>query len=152
MAIVLNLFDFDFMLPLLGKQHFNGMTGPGYFMAIAWSIYTFLVLLTFEEPNRSGLEELRQREQDLQVVWSEDWNDADASVDTAQLSRDASDKDHNSVNSPSHCMKHMTKAAASRMSIIFMKRIALESIVGSTSIITKNRYLWTITNVALSIW
>jgi hypothetical protein len=33
------------------------------------------------------------------------------------------------------------------MSLIFMKRITLESIVGSTSIITKNRYGWTIKNV-----
>mmetsp|Transcript_21452 Transcript_21452/g.32579 ORF Transcript_21452/g.32579 Transcript_21452/m.32579 type:complete len:202 (+) Transcript_21452:3-608(+) len=33
------------------------------------------------------------------------------------------------------------------MSLIFMKRIALESIVGSTSIVTKNRYGWNIENV-----
>ena len=140
MAIVLNLFDFDFVLPLLGQQHFNGMTGPGYFMALAWSIYTFLVLLTFQEPNRSGLEELRKRE-DLQFI------DDDESVDSAQLSRDESDIDDILINSPNHCIKHMTKAAALCMIIIFMKRIVFVSIMGSTSIITKNRYLWTITNV-----
>jgi hypothetical protein len=33
------------------------------------------------------------------------------------------------------------------MAVTFMKRVALESIVGSTSVITKNRYSWTITNV-----
>jgi hypothetical protein len=33
------------------------------------------------------------------------------------------------------------------MSLILMRRIALESIVGSTSVITKNRYYWTIKNV-----
>ena len=41
----------------------------------------------------------------------------------------------------------MTGPTALCMSLIFMKRIALESIVGSTSIVTKNRYGWTIQNV-----
>jgi hypothetical protein len=45
------------------------------------------------------------------------------------------------------CIKNMTKPVVICMSLIFMKRIALESIVGSTSIITKNRYGWNIKNV-----
>jgi len=43
----------------------------------------------------------------------------------------------------------MTRATALCMVLIFMKRIALESIVGSTSVITKNRYAWSIRNVGV---
>lgn len=45
------------------------------------------------------------------------------------------------------CIQNMTKPVVICMSLIFMKRIALESIVGSTSIVTKNRYGWIIQNV-----
>ena len=41
----------------------------------------------------------------------------------------------------------MTQPFLICMSLIFMKSIALESIVGSTSIVTKNRYGWNIENV-----
>ena len=40
MAIVLDHLDFEFTLPILGKQYFNGIKGPGYFMSLAWSSYT----------------------------------------------------------------------------------------------------------------
>ena len=41
MAIILdNMNEFTFYLPGLGTQYFNGMTGPGYFMALNWFIYT----------------------------------------------------------------------------------------------------------------
>ena len=41
MAIVLdNMNEFTFYLPGIGTQYFNGMTGPGYFMALNWFIYT----------------------------------------------------------------------------------------------------------------
>ena len=63
MAILLDsMNEFEFYLPLLGIQYWNGMTGPGYFMALCWGIYGFGVVLSFREPNRQGLEELKQRE------------------------------------------------------------------------------------------
>lgn len=46
-----------------------------------------------------------------------------------------------------YCIENITKPVVICMSLIFMKRIALESIVGSTSIVTKNRYGWSIQNV-----
>jgi hypothetical protein len=147
MAIVLDLYNFEFTLPIFGKQYFNGMTGPGYFMAVAWSVYTLLVTFTFGEPNRSGLEELRQREEDFQTVWSDDGGDDEDSVDSSHLRKSDIDVEEVSHNSPTYCLKHMTKAAALCMAIIFMKRVALESIVGSTSVITKNRFKWSISNV-----
>ena len=147
-AILLEMFDFEFQLPVLGKQHFNGMTGPGYVMSFAWSIYTILVLMTFQEPKRSGLAELCLRE-DFPATWGEDdhADDDDESLDTEKLDRNLSIADQPSLNSPSYCVKHMSKAAFLFMVITFLKRITLETIVGSISIVSKNRYQWTISNV-----
>ena len=64
MAILLNRMDeFEFHLPFLEQQYFNGMTAPGYFMALSWFIYTLCILFFFGEPTRSGLDELRKREE-----------------------------------------------------------------------------------------
>jgi hypothetical protein len=124
------------------------MTGPGYFMAILWLSYTILVLVTFSEPNRSGLEELRRREEDFQTMFSVDAeDDDDDSIDTALISMQESKKDESFLHSSQNCFKSITKAAALCMCIIFMKRVALESIVASTSVVTKNRYSWAIGNV-----
>jgi len=60
-------------------------------------------------------------------------------------SMDASNRSSKSVYCS--CMKNITRPVIICMSLIFMKRISLEAIVGSTSIITKNRYGWSIKNV-----
>jgi hypothetical protein len=155
MAILLDMFEFEFYIPLLGKQYFNGMTGPGYFMALCWFLYTLAILLTFKEPVRSGLDELREREGEEQVQVQEP---ADALLRQGKSYNewdDDSSDDKSTENAPTKstrtlccgCLQHITKPVAICMSLIFMKRIALESIVGSTSVITKNRYSWTIKNV-----
>lgn len=59
MAIVLNSFEFTFYSPVTGLVVLNGLTLPGYFMAMLWITFTFIILLTFEEPDREGLEEQR---------------------------------------------------------------------------------------------
>jgi len=189
MAILLDRMDeFEFHLPLLKEQYFNGMTGPGYFMALSWFIYTLCILFFFGEPTRSGLEELRKREEASDsrkeslldevelAAMSDDKSDGnfrrksslddvmdredslsmddaddddlncDASLQLSQISN-SSKQDKGYSYSYCSCIKHMTKPVIICMSLIFMKRIALESIVGSTSIITKNRYGWNIENV-----
>jgi hypothetical protein len=162
MAILLDRIHWNFNLYGITVR-VNGMTGPGYFMTILWFLYTTVILFTFREPNRLGLEELRQRE--AEQVWTtqetknaktapsndeDDDDDATSMDSTADLSMSSSlSLPTNNTNSPLYCIKHMTKAATLCMAVMFFKRIALESIVGSTSIITKNRYGWTISNVAL---
>ncbi|KAL7539160.1 hypothetical protein ACHAWF_006314 [Thalassiosira exigua] len=216
---------YDFYIPFLGEQHFNGMTGPGYFMAFNWFWFTLLILFFFNEPTRSGLEELRKREEEagggsgkarkatedskkesllneveLAAIQSDKDKVAEAEVgaganedglpDSEQaesfesfdddLSLDRQDSlslegeeyiDDTSLNlsetSPQnalgireeedkpeslgdrycYCVKNITRPVIICMSLIFMKRIALESVVGSTSIITKNRYGWAVDNV-----
>mmetsp|Transcript_6237 Transcript_6237/g.7663 ORF Transcript_6237/g.7663 Transcript_6237/m.7663 type:complete len:827 (+) Transcript_6237:119-2599(+) len=173
MAILLDQFDFEFYVPVIGKQTFNGMTGPGYFMAVCWFINTVLIVMTFEEPNRSGLDELRERENDALSTsgnifhgddvgsdnsddeWEQSMFDNPDSGPANQLgntlpltgTKQKAKIDDVPKNSPSYCIRHMTKPVALCMSLIFMKRIALESIVGATSVITKNRFGWSIANV-----
>ena len=183
MAILLdNVEAFEFSVPFLEQQYFNGMTGPGYFMALCWGVYTIIIILFFKEPVRSGLNELKEREtgkytapesgtaspagsvspkslerkntpgsldrQDTSLTSMADGYESDAS--------DASDSKSGVNGSAFHennsrrwfsCFSHLTTPVILTMSLIFMKRIALESIVGSTSIITKNRYGWSIKNV-----
>lgn len=177
--------EFEFSLPFLNTQQFNGMTGPGYLMSLIWLIYTVIILFFFGEPVRSGLEELKQREEmaaersskqdsllgrqssssvrDGQSVRrvidelheegdrssEEDFDNEtrsdDVKANNTNESMGASDRSSKSVYCS--CMKNITRPVIICMSLIFMKRISLESIVGSTSIITKNRYGWSIKNV-----
>lgn len=190
-AILLNrMNEFEFYLPLLNKQYFNGMTAPGYFMALSWFIYTMCIVFFFDEPTRSGLEELRQREgSDGPAATDSKRESLLDEVELAAISRDESKATgYLKGASPFHSAletqdsldggesdndgstdeyveiassetekgysyylcpisKNMTRPVIICMSLIFMKRIALESIVGSTSVITKNRYGWDIENV-----
>jgi Major Facilitator Superfamily len=61
MAVLLNRYDFTMKCgPVIVAL--NGLTLPGYFMASLWLVFFFLVLLTFEEPNRDGLHEQKELE------------------------------------------------------------------------------------------
>ncbi len=67
-AILLDSLDVVFDIPVYGAVHLNGMTGPGFLMGILWLIFTLLLVFTFSEPERSGLEEQRQKELMMGVV------------------------------------------------------------------------------------
>jgi hypothetical protein len=60
-AILLNKLNFAIQIPN-GEIWFNGMTGPGYFMALMWGLFAVALFLNFEEPDRSGLEEQKRLE------------------------------------------------------------------------------------------
>ena len=62
-AVLLDRVDFEFGLPLYGTAVFNGMTGPGYLMSALWLVFAAVLAATFEEPERTGLEEQRRREE-----------------------------------------------------------------------------------------
>eukprot|EP00547_Thalassionema_nitzschioides_P016474 CAMPEP_0194236798 /NCGR_PEP_ID=MMETSP0158-20130606/3970_1 /TAXON_ID=33649 /ORGANISM="Thalassionema nitzschioides, Strain L26-B" /LENGTH=837 /DNA_ID=CAMNT_0038970649 /DNA_START=297 /DNA_END=2810 /DNA_ORIENTATION=+ len=177
MAIVLDRINpFQFQILWSDVHYWNGMTGPGYFMSICWGVYALLCLLTFSEPQRSGLQELKNRE----IVANSSYNDdsewirpadsnvsADsfgtsiaASASTSSHSRDYITRNSNQNNGFIHrvqaicCtsnsgpyLSRMTKATAVCMTDIFIKRWVLECLVGSASILTKNRYEWSIANV-----
>lgn len=135
-AILLDMVpEFQFTLPILGVQTFNGMTGPGFVMALLWFIYLIAIVISFKEPKRSGLDELRQREaaeashseplqpKALSSVPSAD--DDDGSIGSCSVASHLGENEV-SKHSPMYCIKHMTRATVLCMSLIFMKRIALE--------------------------
>ena len=47
------------------------MTSPGLLMDLLWFLYSLAVLFTFQETNRSGLGELKRREEEMQMAESE---------------------------------------------------------------------------------
>jgi len=61
-AIMLDNLDVQFDLPLYGTVYLNGMTGPGFLMGMLWILFTLIMALTFEEPDRSGLREQIRKE------------------------------------------------------------------------------------------
>jgi hypothetical protein len=61
-AIMIDGVEFQFDLPLYGTVYFNGMTGPGFIMCGLWILFTLVLVCTFEEPERSGLEEQKRKE------------------------------------------------------------------------------------------
>ena len=62
MAVLLAQIEVVAIVPFVGFVTFNGLTMPGYFMAALWATFLVIVLLTFEEPNRDGLEEQKRLE------------------------------------------------------------------------------------------
>jgi hypothetical protein len=149
-AILLDMVPvFQFPIPGLGLQTFNGMTGPGFVMAFLWFLFTITILVSFGEPNRSGIEELKQREakkQEEKVADAEltnfrealkscatdedfDFDDSSSSGDISTgYQKDGFDDEYGgrSKHSCVYCWRHMTRATALCMALIFMKRIALE--------------------------
>lgn len=61
-AIMIDGVELEFNLPLYGTVYFNAMTGPGFIMGGLWILFTLLLACTFEEPERSGLEEQKRKE------------------------------------------------------------------------------------------
>jgi hypothetical protein len=59
-AILLNKLDFSIPLPNGGEIWLNGMTGPGYFMALLWTFFWIALYADFQEPDRLGLEEQKR--------------------------------------------------------------------------------------------
>ena len=107
-------------------------------MALLWFLYSLAVLFTFQEPNRSGLEELKRREEEMRMAESEgmsprldSFRDDDDDDDISSADTSTCEEQHDtdkpvSRNSPLYCIKYMTRATALCMSLIFMKRVALE--------------------------
>jgi len=76
-AIMLSQFDFIWILPSFPFTNqnrpktqlwFNPMTGPGWFMALLWSVFTIALYWGFQEQERIGLKEKLQAEATLQLA------------------------------------------------------------------------------------
>ena len=171
-AILLDLVpEFEFYLPILGVQTFNAMTGPGFVMAVLWFVFTIAIVISFGEPNRSGLDELKQREEakkkqaseaalmDMDAAGLQAFDEDDDSVGSLSVGSfdkrrrkegfqdedggEDEDEEIVSKHSPMYCIRNMTRATALCMGLIFMKRIALE--VGTNlTFVSKNYFVFTV--------
>merc|ERR1712194_147634 len=93
--------------------------------------------------NRESSQDEAEDRQESMSLDGDDFNDEVS----ATLEDDDGPHDDKGYSYFCYCIKNMTRPVVICMSLIFMKRIALESIVGSTSIVTKNRYGWDIEKV-----
>ena len=67
-AIMLSNFDFIITIPRTNTElWFNAMTGPGWFMAVMWSIFSITLWWGFQEQERIGLKEKLQQEAEITV-------------------------------------------------------------------------------------
>jgi len=74
----------------------------------------------------------------------------DSTVATVSLSfTDGSSTSTSKVSAIRQCLKHITPPVYLCMFLVFLKRLVLECVMASTSIVTKNRYGWTTKNVGL---
>eukprot|EP00594_Rhizosolenia_setigera_P015095 CAMPEP_0178971626 /NCGR_PEP_ID=MMETSP0789-20121207/20421_1 /TAXON_ID=3005 /ORGANISM="Rhizosolenia setigera, Strain CCMP 1694" /LENGTH=790 /DNA_ID=CAMNT_0020658701 /DNA_START=197 /DNA_END=2566 /DNA_ORIENTATION=+ len=157
-AIGVDFFNVERASPF-GIIYFNGMTGPGYLMAFLWLIYLVIIVYAFTEPNRTGLEELQRREngdiekqedeqrpENLQIISLESC----LSMDFDERLKENTE-DYLSIiekyTGAFFCFKHITEAVKLCMTLAFVKRITLECVMGSTSVLTKHRYGWSVKNV-----
>lgn len=160
-AILLDYMNMEIVTPV-GVIYINGMTGPGYLMAILWVIYLVIFFPTFNEPKRVGLEELKHREllrkdseesgrlAEIEIIESctsidfEEIAESSPTVPTEKSSKNVLQEIFNDAYS---CLKHINVSVKTCMILIFVKRIILESVMGSTSVLTKNRYGWSVRSV-----
>jgi hypothetical protein len=174
MAIILNRFDYTVVLPWLGFVTFNGLTLPGYFMACCWFTFTIVVLATFEEPDREGLEEQKRleasrqptvspstsrvdmssdssRHHDLNAIFSDDDDDEFGDALSKKPSHHYDDKPRScwqrSVAQVQHFFELVSFPVRLCLGLLFAKVFTIEALVSATSALSKNRYGWQVHQV-----
>lgn len=148
-------------------------------MCLNWIVYAVLIFAFFKEPRRTGLEELKRREtglfeedskkksllaarkKEIVLVQGLDMADSSLSADDSTNEEDCDSLTSEGLSFNEEleeereqklccsCFRHMTKSVVICMTLVFFKRIALESVVGASPIITKNRYGWSIEDVGV---
>jgi len=166
-AILLNKLDFVIPLPLGGELLFNGMTGPGWFMATLWSIFLFALFWGFEEQERIGLVEQMQKEDPQYQGTTEAPDDVRSPVGDDDLMTLVSgkssmsfsdekdyylgvDEEERSIWLELKRVSHLvTFPVRICLGLLFAKVFVIETLVSCTSSLSKNRYGWKIQQVGL---
>lgn len=158
-------------IPIFGGVILNGLTGPGYFMALLWVFFFLMVLITFGEPDRQGLEEQKRRDvlaptnqthasQTLIVAGS----GTASSGETPGFSRGELQEEDGIIRGKSaqaggiarlsqwfaevkEFTTLITLPVRICLGLLFAKVFTIEALVSCTSALTKNRYGWTIAKV-----
>jgi hypothetical protein len=147
-------------------------------MAIIWTIFTIIIAFKFEEPERLGLQEQKEKELANNLSRSSTCDQSASEIPISKQTRDSSSNQlsPSSINAApswfsfnthdlqklqptkeeddstfcgSICFfyKYTTQAVWVCMLLLFCKMFAIESVVSSTSALTKNRYGWQVKQV-----
>lgn len=151
MAILLN--NVYYRVELGGRVlEMDGLTLPGYFMALLWLTFGLIVLATFDEPHREGLKEQQELELKNAVISGSLSNVSSAAgtVSSAFSDESAAVDDHE--HKPWHVRlakfaNLITLSVRLCLLLLFCKVFTIESLVSSTSTVTKNRYRWNVNKV-----
>ena len=186
----------NFSIPLGGENElfFNGMTGPGYFMAFLWTLFGMALIVLFREPeHRVGLEEQKQLEAELDGPKEGDTHHQEnvpgpifegipsSTSSRCALSSSKSGDDTATIFSGKttststysiysefflqeahqisshastwaqlqHSLQLLSFPVRLCLGLLFCKVWVIETLVSSTSALTKNRYQWQIREVGL---
>ncbi|GAX29269.1 hypothetical protein FisN_16Hh301 [Fistulifera solaris] len=175
MAVVLSKYEQAIAVPHVGYVTLNGLTLPGYFMAAIWFMFALLVVATFDEPQREGLLEQKQLEEserisdpitpevpppsylevsdsqmseqdiELRMIFSGESHDY-AGLKEMQEKRPAS---HHYLQALRNFAGLITFPVRVCLGLLFAKVFTIETLVSSTSSLTKNRYRWVVTQVGV---
>jgi Sugar (and other) transporter len=171
MAVILNKIDYTWHAPYFGFLFFNGLTLPGWFMAYLWTTFFIIVLATFEEPDRQGLKEQKERESNMAAQNNASVPYTPSNVDDAHTVVSFGDHDelrtifsgedidpvptHTRLRHPWFAWWHrirnylelITFPVRICLLLLFAKVFTIEALVSATSALTKNRYKWNVQQV-----
>lgn len=164
MAILLNRIEYTLYVRPVGLVTLNGLTLPGYFMACLWFTFGVIVLLTFEEPHREGLLEQKEMEargatpfspSSTSVSEGSNANDELSSVISCESARGVANISRSWADSnlPRWMIRLgiffdlITLPVRICLGLLLCKVFVIESLVSSTSALTKNRYGWQVLQV-----
>ncbi|OEU14455.1 MFS general substrate transporter [Fragilariopsis cylindrus CCMP1102] len=163
-AIMLSNFDFIITIPRTNTElWFNAMTGPGWFMAVMWSIFSVTLWWGFQEQERIGLKEKLQQESEITV--QQQVQLVEKTIPTTSVTSSKStkaiinDNQRTGITSSSSSLslwsefvrvsKHLNFPVRLCMILLFAKVFVIETLVSCTSALSKNRYGWNIHEVGL---
>uniref|UniRef100_A0A7S1BPB7 SPX domain-containing protein n=1 Tax=Corethron hystrix TaxID=216773 RepID=A0A7S1BPB7_9STRA len=151
LAILMDLFDFDFDFPLFGKVYINSMTGPGYIFFIVWTLLTIAIIFFFREPQRKGLLEQMNKKKEIKSDLSKTSllvADANDEISTLRSQYDFPRGDDNKPSQVCSCFYSMTIPVWVCMFLILCNKLTSEGLISASSVITTNRYSWDVNQVA----
>jgi Sugar (and other) transporter len=160
MAILLNRIEYTCYVKHIGIVTLNGLTLPGYFMACLWLTFGIILVLTFEEPDREGLKEQKALEARGPASEHDDLRSVFSGESSGPLPVDAATNADNNlvpttVETSTLSWPRMVRRTLDWiplpvricLGLLFAKVFTIESLVSSTSALTKNRYQWQVRQV-----
>lgn len=150
-----------------GTFIFNGLTAPGYIMFVVWLIFSLLIALAFKEPERLGLNELKDKA-DSPVTTRESsiYDDSEAMGEEKPLLAQSptaeygNKEDHieeitctisesSTGRSPfmMFCAKNFTVPVWICIVLLFVDKLIMEAIMSSVPVVAGHSYDWSVAEI-----